>query len=60
MKESLKKFGKVAGVFAWALFAIGASAAALNSAEVYYMVCGIANLGINGYCIYKTGKKIGM
>ena len=56
--KDLKQFGKVAGLFGWALIAIGASAAALNSQEGYYVVCGIANLAINSWQIYKSLKNI--
>ena len=55
--ENLKKFGKVSLLFLWIMIAIGASAAALNTLEGYYMICGISNLGINGYSIYKTIKN---
>lgn len=58
--KDLKKLGKVAGLFMWGLLAIGASAAALNSQEGYYVVCGVGNIAINAYQIYKTGRSIGM
>ena len=56
--NNLKDFSKVLGIFIWALIAIGASASALNSGEGYYMACGIANLAINGWQIYKTSKTL--
>ena len=58
--KNLKDFAKIIGLFVWGLIAVASGAGALNSMEGFYMFCGIANIAINGYCIYKIGKKIGL
>lgn len=58
MMKDLKKFGKVAALFAWAFVAIASSAGAMNSGEGFYITMGLANLLINGYAIYKVAKSL--
>ena len=58
--KNLKDFAKIVGLFVWGLIAVASGAGALNSMEGFFMFCGITNIAINGYCIYKIGKKIGL
>lgn len=56
-KEVLKKSGIVFGLCVWALAAIGASVAGFDTGNGYYITCGILNLGVNGWQLYKNGKE---
>lgn len=50
---------KVYGVpVVWGFVALTASMGAVNCPGVFYTIVGLANLVINGYCIYKYCKNL--
>ena len=54
----MKEFWRMLGMALWAIIMIASGAAAISTLEGFYVFCGIANILINSYCIYKTTKKI--
>lgn len=56
MKESLKTSLKSVGLLLTLIIAIVASAGAISTGEVIYIVCGICNILVNVYANYRIIK----
>ena len=54
----MKEFGKTLGLTFCAFITVVTSAGAMNSGENFYLVCGIINLLLYGYAIYKVGQNL--
>ena len=58
MTDIVKSELKKCFVVFWGFVALTASIGAVNCPGVFYTIVGIANLVINGYCIYKYCKNL--